>query len=78
MHILLSHSLQPSILYTLLYYNDKNAHTTAYDLTYEGGELVPPFQKDYLESFIKKQKAIVSMMNVYILFTYVAHTHTHR
>jgi hypothetical protein len=31
----------------------------AYDLTYEGGDLVPPFQKDYLENFIKNQKAKV-------------------
>lgn len=63
--------------FILFYIITTKTHTTAYDLTYEGGELVPPFQKDYLESFIKKQKAIVSMMNVYILFTYdVAHTHT--
>ncbi|KAL3816356.1 hypothetical protein ACHAXA_000434 [Cyclostephanos tholiformis] len=29
----------------------------AYDLTYEGGGLIPPFQKDYLENYIKNQKA---------------------
>jgi hypothetical protein len=58
--------------YYTLKFNDQTHYTTAYDLTYEGGELVPPFQKDYLEGFIKKQKAIVSMMNGQILFTYVA------
>ena len=57
----LSHSLTVYII--LLNISTKRTTQTAYDLTYEGGELVPPFQKDYLEGFIKKQKAIVSMMN---------------
>ena len=35
-------------------------HQSAYDLTKEGGGLIPPFQPGYLDGFISKQKSMVS------------------